>query len=315
EQKASGHTYLPSDWSKRNAIIQDVGNTLPEVRMEYFFAALLPPLRRSLDPVATVEKLKDKGQIVHDGWACLKGGLAEADENECGDFKSLVDIVQAIADASPHVKDKQLLILRQDPSQAPKANTRSAKSRPYGYLVKAGEQEGAARWVDIGLCAGYSKHGSKKDRNDNVRLVVWSMGQCMREDVRRRFVYGMTIENKTMRLWIMQDVKTVVNMFQALMYAEEHQVGWDPTVAYVVHKNKGAADEIELAEDNSPRVDILVRDEDGEETWFRTNKPISDSGANWPHGRGIRVWKARELVMDERTGEEKEIYDYLVSEG
>lgn len=138
----------------------------------------------------------------------------------------------------------------------------------------------------------------------------------------------------------MQDVKTVVNMFQALMYAEEHQVGWDPTVAYVVHKNKGAADEIELAEDNSPRVDILVRDEDGEETWFRTNKPISDSGANWPHGRGIRVWKARELVMDERTGEEKEvgpdvalkdsyiahdgqlqcyvlaqIYDYLVSEG
>lgn len=136
----SGTDYTTSDIiAQRKAIIQDVGNTLSEVRMDYF-AALLPPLRRVFDPPATGEKLKDKGQIVHDGWACLKGGLAEADENECGDKPlRVVDIVRAIADASPHVKDKQLLTLRQDPSQAPKANTRSAKHRPDGYLVKAGD--------------------------------------------------------------------------------------------------------------------------------------------------------------------------------
>lgn len=53
------------------------------------------------------------------------------------------------------------------------------------------------------------------------------------------------------------------------MYAEEHTVGWDPTIIYVIQKDKGrrgmkskksVADEIELAEDKSPRVDILVRD-------------------------------------------------------
>ncbi|KAF9810535.1 hypothetical protein IEO21_06858 [Rhodonia placenta] len=183
--------------------------------------------------------------------------------------------------------------------------------------------------MDIGLCAEYKTYASKKYRNDNVCKVVWSMRQCMREDSRRRFVYGLTIENTTMRLWYasraellvserihwQKDHKTVVNIFQALMYAEEHTVGWDPTIIYVIQKDKGrrgmkskksVADEIELAEDNSPRVDIFVRDKDGKESWYRTNKLISDFGADGLRGRGTRVWKAKKLVVDESTGEKKE---------
>ena len=35
----------------------------------------------------------------------------------------------------------------------------------------------------------------------NIRKIVWGMAQAMKDDVRRRFCFGFTIENVNMTLW------------------------------------------------------------------------------------------------------------------
>ncbi|EED77333.1 predicted protein [Postia placenta Mad-698-R] len=204
-------------------------------------------------------------------------------------------------------RKKQLFEFAQNPANAPKSKTRMSRSRPDGFFIRNSGPKGRFRWMDIALSAEYKKVENAKTKDDlwqDVRKVIWSMHHCMREDARRRFTYGLTIENRTMRMWFcsriellvskpldfMSEHHKVVHFFVAMIYAAEHEAGWDPTMQYVRKKN-GTDDELELDKEGKPRLDIDVRDQNGTVVRYRTIRWLSDDGANDLRSRGTRVWE------------------------
>ncbi|KAF9805238.1 hypothetical protein IEO21_09128 [Rhodonia placenta] len=252
----------------------------------------------TIPEVSTIKKLKKKGAITPDGhWALFSVSPGKAEPVEDVYFQPLVDVAKSIVSQSGGNANNQLLTLVQRPHEKPMAYVRSSETKPDGCFVLKSKTPDAARlrWQDMALCAEYKKQDSLKDRDD-----------CMREDARHRFVYGMTIENETMRLWFSSradtfvskeinwrtDHETVVHFFLAMMYANEAEVGWDPTIAYVLQDG-----EFVPGEDGAPQLEILVQDEsDKPDVWYRTHRVLADHGAHGGPGRGTRVWEAYELT-------------------
>ncbi|EED78868.1 predicted protein [Postia placenta Mad-698-R] len=200
--------------ARRKAVIEDIGETIPEVSVKYFLEALVPQLRRGLSVDKTIKKLKLKGDITPDGhWALFSVSPGKAEPVEDVYFQPLVDVAKSIVSQSGGNANSQLLTLVQRPREKPMAYMRSSETKPDGCFVLKSKTPDAARlrWQDMALCAEYKKQDRLKDRDDNVAKVLWGMHQCMREDARHRFVYGMTIENETMRLWFSSRADTFVS--------------------------------------------------------------------------------------------------------
>lgn len=72
----------------------------------------------------------------------------------------------------------------------------------------------------------------------------------------------------------------------------------------VLGKGKGKATSTQSstqdqAKDAVPQYDIAVRSfHNGRPTWYRTERLVSDIGADAPRGRGTRVWQVRRLGKD-----------------
>ncbi|EKM48415.1 uncharacterized protein PHACADRAFT_266377, partial [Phanerochaete carnosa HHB-10118-sp] len=146
-------------------------------------------------------------------------------------------------------------------------------------------------------------------RWDNRRKILWSLYHILRDDVRRRFVFGYTIENRKMRWWycsrtevfvstpldFIQDHRSVVEFLLCVAFAEEHQLGWDPTIKRLpptpIHP--------------LPRYEITVRDtlrDEVVERTYRTKDLIWNYGADAFRGRGTRVWSVVEVDADGNEG-------------
>ncbi|EED84040.1 predicted protein [Postia placenta Mad-698-R] len=294
----------------RGAVMQDLGTTIPEVSTRFFQTHLLPPLPADINVKQVVNKLrKGKGKGIK-GNRCAKFPKDPKNSTECEDgcFKSLEDVATAIeAVTSAMTGKKQLLKFVQNPGDAPESSMRTSKSRPDGCFMLKSQHKRSLRWMDIALSAEYKKVetlATKDDLWQDVRKVIWSMHHCMREDARRRFTYGLTVENRTMRMWFgsrteLLEHHKVVHFFVAMMYAAEHEAGWDPTIQYV-WKNDKKNDELVLDEEDNPRLDIDVQDGNGKVVRYRTTKWLSDDGANGLRGRGTRVW---EVCILDKGGE------------
>ncbi|KAF9807203.1 hypothetical protein IEO21_08318 [Rhodonia placenta] len=303
----------------RRAVMQDLGTTIPEVKPEFFRRYLLPRLPAGVNIDQLVKKLCKKGEIKGNRWAKFEEDPKNSPQCEDGCFRSLTDVTRAIAKvARTMTRDKQLFEFVQNPDDAPESNMRTSKSRPDGFFICKSAPKGKFRWMDIALSAEFKKLDRVATRDDlwqDVQKVIWSMHHCMREDARRRFTYGLTIENRTMRMWFcsrtellvskpidfMSQHHEVVHFFVAMMYAAEHEAGWDPTMRYVRKKN-GKNDELELDKEDKPRLDIDVQDQNGTVVRYRTIRWLSDDGANGLRGRGTRVWEVCILSDDGEEG-------------
>ncbi|EED78862.1 predicted protein [Postia placenta Mad-698-R] len=312
----------------RKAVMKDLGTTAPEVGADFFRTYLLPRLPTGVDINQVVNKLHEK-HIKGNRWVAFLKDPKDADGSENVCFKSLETVAAAIGEvASTMTGKKQLLKFVQNPNDAPESSTRTSKSRPDGFFIRNSGPEGKFRWMDIALSAEYKKVENAKTKDDlwqDVRKVIWSMHHCMREDARRRFTYGLTIENRTMRMWFcsrtellvskpidfMSEHHKVVHFFVAMMYAAEHEAGWDPTMQYVRKKN-GKNDELELDKEDKPRLDIDVQDQDGTVVRYRTIRWLSDEGANGLRGRGTRVWEVCIFDNDEEGDERFALKDQYI---
>ncbi|KAI0946838.1 hypothetical protein AcW1_010392 [Taiwanofungus camphoratus] len=218
-------------------------------------------------------------------------------------------MVRQIAMAGGLGGNGRLLDFENNPNHTPKSELRDSTSHPDGYLILRDKQDGV-HWTDIALCAEYKEGKSINDRNDNVQKIVWGMHHCMRDDPRRRFTIGLTIEDTDTRLWfcsrsetlvteLFNFMTTVVHIFLSLMYASPHEVGWDPMICPIMD-SKG---KVLLDSDGKRRFDITVRLADGTNVVYRTIKILADFGADAPQGRGTRVWEAKKLENGEECGE------------
>ncbi|KAI0916615.1 hypothetical protein AcW1_010385 [Taiwanofungus camphoratus] len=307
-------SYLDGDLEEgRVAVIQELGESIFEVSVQFFLDNIFPPLRPEFDLDRVIQTLKDQNDILQSGrWRSFPVNPAASWSNENVTFKPLEDMVRQIAMAGGLGGNGRLLDFENNPNHTPKSELRDSTSRPDGYLILRDKQDGV-HWTDIALCAEYKKGKSINDRNDNVRKIVWGMHHCMRDDPRRRFTMGLTIEDTDTRLWFCSrsetlvterfnfttDHKTVVHIFLSLMYAASHEVGWDPTICPVTDSEG----KVLLDSDGKRRFDITVRSADGTNVVYRTIKILADFGADAPQGRGTRVWEARKLENGEECGE------------
>ncbi|OSX58035.1 hypothetical protein POSPLADRAFT_1061121 [Postia placenta MAD-698-R-SB12] len=258
----AGSSYRLSDLkTQRKTLIEELGPTIPEVPIPYFLTNILPGLREGLDVDEIATKFKASGHITDDGrWSCFPCDPAQVKKREEQCFQPLEQLAEAISTASGGGKHA----------------TPTLHAKPFHTTCLHAQGHEESRWVywaNIAMSAEFKKKARPADKEDNVAKIIWSMHQCMREDPRRRFTFGLTIENKEIRLWFctraqllvseginfLQDHATVIHLFLALMYAKDHEVGWDPTICYARDRNGEV-----LLHDGVPRLDITIH-EDGEE--------------------------------------------------
>lgn len=91
----------------------------------------------------------------------------------------------------------------------------------------------------------------------------------------------------------LQDHTTLIHFMLSIMFAQPHQLGFDPTITPAPA----------FAGNSERQYDIQVRSKDGKVDVFRTEKILSNVGAEALRGRGTRVWRVRKLVDGLPTGD------------
>lgn len=93
----------------------------------------------------------------------------------------------------------------------------------------------------------------------------------------------------------------LVRFILALTYANECELGWDPTMQFVSSP--------------VPHYIIAVRSPQGEEMLFETEELLSDANAKAIRGRATRVWKVRQCIDGHAVGPSMVLKDCWLDAG
>ncbi|KAF8598808.1 hypothetical protein BDV93DRAFT_547205 [Ceratobasidium sp. AG-I] len=282
--------------SSREVLLQDTPE-IPEVTFESLLLAVTPAIPE-LTEARILASLITRGAIsnARPGWTCLAVNPASKDQIKgevLAPLREMFDQVLLAANITqPEISFKLngSTPLHSDPKNS---------SQPDAYLQLSAPsfddfEHGRDRWVDVIMPIEFKK----KLNNANCLDVVWQMHHIMRCDPRRRFVFGMTIENTSARFWfhdrcdivasdifdIQENWRSLARLFLRLARASHAELGYDsrcravPTQLYCYDF-------------------LFTRDEDGatNETTYRTVDIISDLGATSLLGHATRVWSVRKL--------------------
>ncbi|KAL0065217.1 hypothetical protein AAF712_007728 [Marasmius tenuissimus] len=145
--------------------------------------------------------------------------------------------------------------------------------------------------------ARFNKYENSSDVNENSREIVQNAAHMLYSDARRRFRFGLSIDNCQTRFWyfsravwyvtarfdFIQTPKPLIQFILALSFASEEEMGYDPTVRRLEFEGAWV-------------YDYQVVDADGKEAWFRTKQRLYDYRWTQILGQGLRVWEA--YVLD-----------------
>ncbi|KAJ3545075.1 hypothetical protein NM688_g5671 [Phlebia brevispora] len=285
--------------AQRQAALLDAEQSAQLVDMPYFMQTVLPHVTPSTIAQVT-EKLKTGRRHMICKTGRLRGFPADphvSGRNEAGTFRALDAVINAIIEAASPVQPPQLRY-SSNPNMIPLFAERESTSRPDGGLLLRGRK---LAWTDMACAAEVKKSETDDTVRDNIKKIVWSMTQIMRDDARRRACFGFTIENVTMRLWFgsrqvlyvspvfnfIIEHEYLIHFFVALASAEEYELGWDPTMTRL---SKG-------------QFDVQVRTEHGKTVIYRTEQLLSSHAAEAMLSRGSRVHSARRLVNGQPSGD------------
>ncbi|QRW08729.1 kinase domain protein [Ceratobasidium sp. AG-Ba] len=277
---------------------------VPEVKLESLLSAVLPDVSKDGTHTRVCEKLAR--EHIRDGrWSCLAMDPKRNSSHETKTYSFIADIFKSIVSAAGLPTLVECVI---NGNTVPLSQGRNNSSRPDGYLQLSNKTFPFASgdsWADIVMPMEFKKSPDARWLNDNHSKVQWSMHHTMRNDPRRRFVFGLTVSDTKMRLWfndrcgvvsstefdINENWKDFVHIVLGVALADSNDLGYDPDVALV---NQSKAD--------SPQYDITVHSADGSKTIYRTVELISDIGAESLIGRGTRVWKVQKLANGGGSG-------------
>ncbi|CAE6537157.1 unnamed protein product [Rhizoctonia solani] len=200
-------------------------------------------------------------------------------------------------------------------------SSRNNQSRPDGFLYEGQKQNAPNQvgWAAIVQSMEFKKRRDKSAKIDDYAKATWSMHHVMRNDARRRFVFGLTCENTTARLWyndrcdivaseefdINKDWKILVHIFLSMLQATPDRLGYDPDMEL----------RPSLSPTAEPEYDITIHNKDtGKTTIYRTREMISDAGTNSPVGSGTRVWSVNELEEGAKSADTYVLKDTWIPE-
>ncbi|KAI6110909.1 hypothetical protein EDD16DRAFT_1522009 [Pisolithus croceorrhizus] len=296
-------------------LLWDFGEVL-SVSLGYFKSAALPPLRQQINVNQIKESLQRDATVwSRDSrrWAKFKTDPKKSGQSEDETFEPLSEVFDAVVgEASKTAGTPAKLRFASRPSEAP-ISERTNSTRPDAYLllvdkknvdIPEGKMAHTSKkspdsWDDIVVSFEFKKGNTDTDRKDDDQKVVWSLHHIMRGDPCRRATFGVTIENTEMRFWFTCRAVTLVSQsfnfctepehliyfFCSLAFAEDHELGWDPTIQRV-----GVGGKIQY--------NITVRTDEGKDLVYQTTRVISDYSADASSGRGTRVFEARLIFLN-----------------
>ncbi|KAI6038241.1 hypothetical protein EDC04DRAFT_3113831 [Pisolithus marmoratus] len=280
----------------RTAVLRDLGD-IPSVSLDYFKSAALPPLCGQIN----IDKIKQSLQRDADIWSQASTqwvGFAkepkDSEKSEDMTFRPLSNIFDAVVrEASKVANTKTKLRFVSRPSESP-LSERSNATRPDAYLLLVEKKS-----IDAQLNKKNHAKNSNPDSWNDIAKIVWSLHHIMRSDPCRRATFGVTIENTSMRFWFtcravmlvsesfnfLTVSKHLIYFFSSLAFANDHELGWDPTIRRVCVEGK-------------PQYDITVHTDDGEKLVYQTTRIISDYNADALRGRGTRIFEVCPMSPD-----------------
>ncbi|KAJ3556307.1 hypothetical protein NM688_g2099 [Phlebia brevispora] len=296
--------------------LKTVHGTAFGVPTQFFLDAVLPPLHTDIN----LDKLIDSGAFrfatTMQGklWGYSKkspSGIHGKDVAKS--FESLQRGIWAIVKAVAKFKPTVVFRHNTDGARAADFESRTEDSLPDAFFSLTQCMAKRTRWTDTAVVGEYRRENREDDVEENNRKIAQSLAGCMRNDPRRRFVYGFTAEDANMRLWycdrtqivfstafnFVHDFHTLAHFVLSISFAELCELGWDPTMSPVLSSTP-------------TQYDITVRSENGELTVYRTLELLSDGNAETLLSRGTRVWKAVKLVDGEPTGDPVALKDVWV---
>ncbi|KAI5984943.1 hypothetical protein EDD15DRAFT_2532928 [Pisolithus albus] len=297
----------PDTVIRPKALLRDLGE-IPPVSLDYFESRVLPPLPQGVDVTEIKESLRH-ARVWSKGsrrWTVFETNPKKSRKSEDNAFKPLSQVFDAVVrEARKTIGDRKATLMYASRRTKSPASERSNSTRPDAYLLlrekksiddKTDTSNDLHRhsWNDIAVSFEFKKGTGDEDREDDDKKVISSLHHIMRSDPCRRSTLGVTMENTQMRFWFTCRAITLVSkpfdfstepehlihFFCSVAFANEHQLGWDPTVQRVCVEGK-------------PQYNITVCTDEGKETVYQTTKTISDFSAHAMQGHGTRVFQAR----------------------
>ncbi|KAI5993493.1 hypothetical protein EDD15DRAFT_2367230 [Pisolithus albus] len=283
------------------AVLRDLGE-IPSVSLDYFESHALPPLPQGVDVTKIKESLRDAA-IWCEGsqrWAVFKRNPKRSRKREDNAFINPLSLVfdAVVREARQTIGNRETTLMYASRPTKLRTSERSNSTRPDAYLLLREKKSiddktdtSNDSWNDIAVSFEFRKGTGEEDRKDKV---ISSLHHIMRSDPCRRSTLGVTIEDTQMRFWFtcraitlvsepfdfFTEPEHLIHFFCSLAFANERQLGWDPTVQRVCVEGK-------------PQYNITVCTDEGKETVYQTTKMISDFSAHAMQGRGTRVFQAR----------------------
>ncbi|KAL5520260.1 hypothetical protein ACEPAG_9473 [Sanghuangporus baumii] len=318
--------------SKREAVREEVGPFIPEISLTAFMKYLFPPLKDWIDLPEVLSLLEREADVITNSQEKVFKEFEKAPRNkrEHEDivFAPLAELFEKVCRfATRHNNGvEENFILATLPNFTP-FSERGVKQRPDACLIgkqfkefakvavarkvettaeKAAREArnetlmategGAPTWYDIAMAPEWKKDKAIVQRNKNTEQGLFHCQQIMSLDPCRRFVFGITVEDRMMRLWFCSratpvvskpfdfttSIRDLVQVFLSLAFASKEELGWDPTIQAIMTSEKKRLYYIEV----KGRMHM-------------TKRILEDVAAEALISSGTRVWE----VIDIESGE------------
>ncbi|KAJ7747919.1 hypothetical protein DFH07DRAFT_1062626 [Mycena maculata] len=284
---------------RRDAVLADIGY-VPKVSVPFFFGSVFPdvPPTRVKDVDGRLKKghhLVKADNEFH--WAAFPKNPSQMSEHEDLAFSPLDKIWEAIVRMGQNSLSRApTLALEQNPNRTP-VSDRSENTRPDGQCAMT---DAAIMTVLADLGMSYSSYSNvvpwefkKKDTEydavDNLRKVVWTCHNTLLIDPRRRFIFGITIEDTQTTVWYFS--RTAIMATERFDFVKKPSFIWSWLSRLLSLRNSALTLPFPYTEilPNQSKVIQFKMEVGG--TVYVTCGPLYDYSADAIRGRGMRVWK------------------------
>ncbi|KAL0061692.1 hypothetical protein AAF712_011500 [Marasmius tenuissimus] len=291
----------------RKTNMKTLGDKLPKFDVSYFLESVVPEVPE--DKVDEVFQQLINNEIIvyyakteEHRWRWYDADPSQMDGSENKVYKHLEDISEAVVDVAKEVwkvkKKQQTVRFTCKPNHASLSDTQNSGFMTDGdqELINNDNPNGGKDLLDSVTTAEFKKKAGNENSDDNVEKLLGNSTHMLSSDPRRRFRFGITIEDTQMRLWyfsralnyvthdfnFITDPKPFIQFLMATSFATPAELGYDPTV-------------VRLNVDGEWVYDYRVdHPEDGTQ-WYRTVESLDTHRAARLPGRGVRVWVVKPL--------------------
>ncbi|KAJ4477466.1 hypothetical protein J3R30DRAFT_3683174 [Lentinula aciculospora] len=289
--------------ARRQVVMSELNEQVPEVPLDWYFKYILPPLPDGINTERIVNSLKQSKVIKNNKWVGIpeepRLDKRHEDKVYAGFENVFEEIIAAAKTQKPDLEQQFTLNLTPDKNVT---SERDSSTKPDAQFTTLEEAARLAR--DGGKPSVYNVWNSHEFKKNNegvndtmnacVSQIVYDMQQIMASDPCRRFTFGTSINNRAFRLWFccrgafltaepfdfIKEPEKLVHIFLSFAFASRTDAGWDPSMTCI----------LPTCSTEKRQYKIPV----GDKTYV-TVRVLSDYAADSPIGRATRVW----LVTDE----------------